>query len=288
MELVCVCVNVFVCVRALCERVYMRMCMYVVSVCVNVFVCVGILCERVYVRLCVCGECVWTCLCEWELSVSMCMWECVCVCESSVWSCVCECVWVCEGMWGSDAAELKGRELGLIFSLLICLSICHVPVVSRCWNCKDRTLQCVSVHACVCAYLLFGLKKPQLKVFKLRLQRLVHLFYEYVLPSWWKGDLFPLLEDTHSLVLCFLQCPFMEFGFMTRKSAKESQSLWRSKCCGMCSMFLSVWDCTTDKQSPSLTAAPSLCLGTPSLLLTRWKISINDNVSRFHVIRFIM
>ena len=52
------CVNVFVCVRALCERVYMRMCMYVVSVCVNVFVCVGILCERVYVRMCVCGECV--------------------------------------------------------------------------------------------------------------------------------------------------------------------------------------------------------------------------------------
>ena len=51
-------------------------------------------------------------------------------------------------------------------------------------------------------YPLLGLTKPQLEVFKLRLQRLVHLFYEHVLPSRWKGDLFPLLEDAHALVLC--------------------------------------------------------------------------------------
>lgn len=77
----------------------------------------------------------------------------------------------------------------------------HVPVVSRCCVCKDRTLRCASVRACVSECLLLGLKKPQLKDFKLQLQQLVHLFYEYVLRSWWKGDLFPLLEDTHSLVL---------------------------------------------------------------------------------------
>ena len=60
---------------------------------------------------------------------------------------------------------------------------------------------CVQVQV-VSAYPLLGLTKPQLEVFKLRLQRLVHLFYEHVRPSRWKGDLFPLLEVAHALVLC--------------------------------------------------------------------------------------
>ena len=78
---VCVCVNVFVCVRALCERVYMRMCMYVESVCERVCVCERSLC--LYVRMCVCGECVCEHVCVRERSLCVymrivCVW---CVCE---------------------------------------------------------------------------------------------------------------------------------------------------------------------------------------------------------------
>ena len=50
------CVNVFVCVRALCECVYMRLSGE--CVCVNVFVCVRALRACVYETVCVCGECV--------------------------------------------------------------------------------------------------------------------------------------------------------------------------------------------------------------------------------------
>lgn len=32
-------------------------------------------------------------------------------------------------------------------------------------------------------------------------------------------------EDAHNLFDVFLQCPFMEFGFIIRKNAKELQNL---------------------------------------------------------------
>ena len=54
-----------------------------------------------------------------------------------------------------------------------------------------------------------------------------HLFVSVYFLQDGKGISFPfvVLKVLIICLMCFLQCPFMEFGFMIRKNAKELQSL---------------------------------------------------------------
>lgn len=110
-------------------------------------------------------------------------------------------------------------------------SIYQMTIMFRCCIFKDSILY-QRMYVRVCTHktrtdFSVGLKNSIARFASFNSNDRFHLFSKCVFSFKMEKEFLSILyfEDAHNLFDVFFQCPFMEFGFMIRKNAKELQNL---------------------------------------------------------------